>query len=171
MGSNDNEAGFYVLRYAGNNKITLNQTQQDIIGYGNFVCPTVLDAKIKSEVLAKTETPIYRYEYFGDWPNLRLYPDSRAYHTSETSVVFGTMEDISGESNTELEVVVSDYMQHAWTNFARDPVGGLHGLGWPRYNSSDDTLVRLGYSNETTASYVNPKSYDAICVELEELEG
>ena len=163
LGSNDNEVGFYVLRYAGTDEITLNQTEQNAIGYGLFVCLTALDAGTKAIALAKTNSSVHRYEYFGDWPNLRLYPISGAYHMSETSMVFGTMEDLSGEANTALQVTVSDCIQHAWTTFARDPVGGLKGLGWPIYNKSGSTLVRLGYGNETVASYVNHASYDAIC--------
>lgn len=168
MGSNDNEAGFYVFRYAGVDQITLNQTRQDEIGYGQFFCPTAVDAAAKSVALAATtNASVYRYDYFGDWPNLRLYPASRAYHTSETSMVFGTMADLSGAPSTPLQVEVSDYLQHAWTTFARDPVGGLKGLGWPSYNQSESTLVRLGYGNESVASYANPASYDAICKKLE----
>jgi carboxylesterase type B len=103
LGSNDNEAEFYRLLYASTNQLTFNQTQQDEIGYGLFFCPSARDAGAKAEAfltLAKTDTPIYRYEYFGDWPNLWLYPGSGAYHTSETSMAFGTVEDINGDRNT-----------------------------------------------------------------------
>lgn len=166
MGSNANEAGFYAFRLAGTNTFVLNQTEQDIIGYGLFFCPVVEDAGYKSIALAKTNASIYRYEYFGDWPNLRLYPGSGAYHTSETSMVFGTMADLSGDENTALQVPVSEYMQHAWTSFARDPAAGLKGLGWPSYNGSESTLIRLGYGEETTATFVNPAEYDTICTKL-----
>jgi carboxylesterase type B len=137
----------------------MNATQEYEFGLGLFFCPTALDAYTKSQ----TNISVYRYEYFGDWPNLRLYPTSQAYHTSETSMIFGTMADISGDPNTALQVTVSDYMQHAWTTFARDPVNGLEGLYWPEYNHLQSTLVRLGYGNETVASFASPASYDSRC--------
>lgn len=155
-----------MLRYAGSNKFTLNQTQQDEIGYGLYSCPTVIDANTKSVSLANSNVSIFRYEYFGDWPNLRLYVGSGAYHTSETSMIFGTMEDLSGQANTDLEEVVSRYLQHVWATFARDPNNGLLNLGWPIYNASERTLVRLGYGNDTTASFAQPSSYDAVCLTL-----
>ena len=166
MGSNDNEAAFYALRYAGTDSFALNQTLQDAIGFGLFVCPTALDAATKAAAFANTDTPIYRYEYLGDWPNLRLYASSRAYHTSETSVVFGTMEELSGDANTDLEVEVSRYMQHAWTTFARDPLHGLQSLGWPRYDPNGNTLIQLGNGEEAAPSYVSPSKYDSICAKL-----
>ncbi|RFU30907.1 hypothetical protein B7463_g5410, partial [Scytalidium lignicola] len=163
MGSNDNEAGFYVMRYAGNNEITLNETQQQAITFEEFTCPIAADAATKTTFGSKS-VPVWRYEYFGDWPNLRLYPGSKAYHTSEVSMVFGTSELITGEPNTPLQDVVSRYMRHAWATFAKDPMNGLHKqLGWPVYNPSGDTLVRLGYGNDTKASFVNPAEYDTPC--------
>lgn len=152
-----------MLRYAGSNRFILNQTQQDEISFGQYVCPTAQDANVKSESLADYNVSMYRYEYFGDWPNLRLYPGSGAYHTSETSMIFGTMQDLSGQPDSDLESTVSQYMQHAWATFARDPKNGLSSLGWPAYNQSEDTLVRLGFGNETTASFTSPSSYDDIC--------
>ncbi|KIW25231.1 uncharacterized protein PV07_08427 [Cladophialophora immunda] len=166
MGSNDNEAGFYVMRYAGNNQITLSATQQETISYGEFVCPIAADAAVK-RAIASESVPVWRYEYFGNWPNLRLYPGSGAYHTSEVSMVFGTSADLTGEPNTPLQEIVSRYMRHAWATFARDPMNGLREqLGWPVYNNTGDTLVRLGYGNETKASFVSPAEYDAPCSAL-----
>ncbi|OAP54757.1 hypothetical protein AYL99_11205 [Fonsecaea erecta] len=166
MGSNNNEAGFYVMRYAGNDQVTLSVTQQETISYGEFVCPIAADAAAKRATPSEL-VPVWRYEYFGDWPNLRLYPGSAAYHTSEVSMVFGTSADLTGEPNTPLQDVVSRYMRHAWATFARDPMNGLREqLGWPLYNNSGSTLVRLGYGNETKASFVNPAEYDAPCSAL-----
>lgn len=168
MGSNANEAGFYVLRYANKTApgITINQTVQDEIGFGLYFCPIAFDAEIKAAALASARIPVYRYEYFGDFPNLRLFPSSGAYHTSETSVVFGTMKELSGDSNTEREVEVSRYMQRAWTTFAREPMHGLEALGWPSYNPEGETLIRLGYEKEVEASFASPYPYDEVCREL-----
>ena len=135
MGSNNNEAGFYVMRYAATDENTLNSTAQDAITYGVFDCPIAADAAAKKA--SKLVPSLWRYEYFGDWPNLRLYPGSDAYHTSEVPMLFGTMADLTGEPNTQLQEVVSAYMMKAWASFARDPRDGLRGeLGWPRYDES-----------------------------------
>ena len=154
------------MRYA--TEYLLNKTEQDEIGFGLFVCPTAVDAASKAIAFQNASIPIYRYEYFGDWPNLRLYPGSRAYHTSETSMVFGNMDAFSGDPNTPLQVEVSRYMQHAWAEFARDPVDGLRALGWPTYNPEGKTLARLGYGQEKEASFATPYAYDSICKTLEE---
>ena len=165
LGSNENEAGFYVLRYAGIDQITLTQKQQDEIGFGLYTSPTSFEANLKAQALATTKPtiPVYRYLYFGDWPNLRLYAGSGAYHTFETSMIFGTMKDLGGEPDTALEVQVSQYLQSAWAAFARDPVSGLSAMDWPAYNQSASTLIRLGFGNETTASYTQPGVYDTVC--------
>lgn len=78
-------------------------------------------------------------------------------------MVFGTMEELSGGANTELQVKVSRYMQLAWATFAKDPLRGLQRLGWPAYDPQEKTLIRLGYGEEATASYVAPDGYDAVC--------
>ena len=171
LGNNENEAGFYVLRYAGNDQFTLTQKQQDEIGLGLYTCPIAYEAGLKAKSSANTTTttataPAYRYLYFGDWPNLRLYAGSGAYHTSETSVVFGTLADLGGEPNTALEVEVSRYMHGAWAAFTRDPSCGLEAIGWPAYERSGSTLVRLGFGNETAASFALPGTYDGICSSL-----
>ncbi|KAF2171591.1 hypothetical protein M409DRAFT_63239 [Zasmidium cellare ATCC 36951] len=163
MGNNDNEAGFYVFRYGGQENFNLSQAAQDYIGYGLYVCPGAVEAATR----ANAGYPVYRYEYMGDWPNLELYAGSRAYHTAETSLVFGTMEELSGDPNVELKVTVSRYMQHAWASFSKDPHRGLEELGWPLYNQSGDTLIRLGHAKETSASYVSPAAFDEVCENFE----
>ncbi len=81
-------------------------------------------------------------------------------------MVFGNMESISGDANTELQVTVSEYMQHAWASFAKDPHGALKALGWPLYDPKGQTLIRLGYDSETVASYVSPDEFDSLCAGL-----
>lgn len=79
-------------------------------------------------------------------------------------MVFGTAEDVSGLPNDVIEKVTIAYVQKAWAAFAKDPQSGLTKLGWPRYrNSTTKALVRLGYGNETSASFVAPGTTDAQC--------
>lgn len=55
-------------------------------------------------------------------------------------------------------------MRGAWAAFAKDPQKGLTTYGWPSYNPSQDTLIRLAYENITGTNVINPYRYDADCV-------
>ena len=55
-------------------------------------------------------------------------------------------------------------MRGGWAAFAKDPEKGLLNYGWPLYNTSQDTLVRLAYDNVTGPNLINPYRYDADCV-------
>ncbi|KAJ7727265.1 carboxylesterase [Mycena metata] len=166
LGSLDNEAGFYRIRgfTAG---LNLTDSQWSIFNSEAFTCATSQTASFR----VRAEVPIWRYRYFGDWNNLRLYnccPGSGAYHGSDLEMVFGTAEDVSGIANGIREERVSKTMRRAWGAFAKDPRAGLNGLGWPEYGShtSRDTLVRLAFEDDEDVSFINPDVYDAPCAAL-----
>ena len=161
-GNNDYEFGYYEISvFAANHTFTLSQI--NLFNLEAFTCATAAETAARSE----HNVPVWRYRYFGDWPNLRLYPNSSAYHGSEIGLVFGTAEDISGLPNTAAENELSAYMMKAWATFADDPRKGLSRcLGWPVYDPAKTTLVRLGYEDATNASFVNPIVYDAQCAAL-----
>jgi carboxylesterase type B len=73
-------------------------------------------------------------------------------------MVFGT-SDLLG-LNTPAEMATSKYMQDAWAAFARDPE---HGIVWPTYDPDADTLVKLGFENNTQAVYGRGDEFDALC--------
>ena len=127
-----------------------------------FTCPVNNAATLR----AAANVPVYRYRYFGDFFNLRLYNGSGAYHSGELGVEFGTSQDVTGIAPTLQEALVSQYMQKAWATFAKDPVNGLPSLGWPQFNPTADTLIRLAYPCEAEASYVSPTQYDYACQPL-----
>lgn len=107
---------------------------------------------------------MWRYRYFGDWPNLRLYPGSGAYHGCDLHMVFGGAEDVTGLPNTDFETWTTEYMMGAWGSFVNDPVNGLsEELFWPEYNASGNTLVRLGFALDPAASFVSPGLWDSAC--------
>ncbi|KAK7959643.1 cholinesterase precursor [Apiospora aurea] len=177
VGNNDFEAGWYKLS-AWAARINLTEAQWDLYDERAFTCPSAYTAGYR----VRYGVPTWRYRYFGDWDNLRLYNGSAglgprgsgAYHGSEIEMVFGTVRDVSGLESSCEEDVTSRYMMAAWAAFARDPTGGLTTHGWPLYDPTDsslslyhvsigDTLVLLGYQNSPEPSFVAPNTYDSHC--------
>lgn len=164
------EAGFYRVSASGQN-ITLTPGQWDLYNHRAFTCPTkyAVDAR-----LAAGGVPVWRYRYMADWPNLRLYgswdgyPASGAYHGAELAMLFGTAGDVTGEENRVEEEATSRYVQGAWAAFGRDPVGGLEGYGWRRYDGEGEGLMLLGDGNRAEPRFVDPRVYDGVCPPVEE---
>ena len=129
MGNNNYEAGFYKLAAFATKK-NLTAAQWDAFNLAGFTCPSGREAAAR----ATNGVPVWRYRYFGDWPNLRLYPGSGADHGSDLSLIFGTTLDVSGEPDSPTEAATARYMMNAWASFARDPANGLRAFGWPVYN-------------------------------------
>jgi carboxylesterase type B len=111
----------------------MTDAQWSIFNLEAFTCATSQTASFRVKAGVQT----WRYRYFGDWDNLRLYdccPGSGAYHGSDLEIVFGTAEDVSGIANGAREERVSMLMRRAWAAFAKDSSAGLNKLGWPAYN-------------------------------------
>jgi len=164
IGNNEHESGFYAIAAIATGK-TFNTTQQVFFNLEAFTCAAAIEAANR----AAQGVSVYRYRYFGDFANLRLFPGSGSYHGSELNMVFGTAEDVSGlPNNNSIEDSTIAYIQKAWAAFASNPATGLKTkLGWPLYkNTTAATLVRLGFNNETKASFIAPSSSDAQCPAL-----
>lgn len=160
-GNNDKEDGFYRISAAGQN-VTLTEQQWLTYDLEGFTCATGTEAAAR----AKAGVPMWRYRYFGDWLNLRLYPGSGAYHGSDLHMIFGGIRDVVGPGlpNSVAETRTKAYMMRAWAAFVRNPQAGLtQEMFWPMYDPANDTLVRLGYELNPTASYVIPTIYDSAC--------
>jgi hypothetical protein len=95
-----------------------------------FSCLAAKQAKFRRQ----HNIPTWRYRYFGDFPNMRLFPGSGAYHASEVPIVWGTSADVSGDVDTPEEAAISSYMRKIWTSFAKDPRNGLQALGLKQYD-------------------------------------
>ncbi|KAL8948952.1 MAG: hypothetical protein Q9222_004904 [Ikaeria aurantiellina] len=160
-GNTDKEDGFYRISAAGQN-VTLTEQQWLLFDLEGFTCPTAIETSARVDA----GVPTWRYRYFGDWPNLRLYPGSGSYHGSDLHMIFGGIEDIVGPNlpNTVPEERTMAYMMHAWATFVKNPASGLSKkLHWPQYNASRDTLVQLGYMHNPGSTFVSPGVYDAAC--------
>jgi hypothetical protein len=129
---------------------------------------------------SKAGVPAWRYRWFGEWPNLEIYPGIGAYHSMDCPIVFGATERTSKIPDTPEEAKFVKNMMTAWATFAKDPEHGLEKLGWPKYDPSsrlqsaaltsqwltlllEPTLVRLGYKNNATVSFTDPAEYDKAC--------
>jgi len=98
----------------------------------------------------------------GVFPNLALSTEAGTWHGAEIRMLFNTAP--LAPPSTPEQVSIGNYMRSAWAAFAKDPKTGLTNYGWPTYNTSGDTLVRLAYDNITGANLINPYRYDADCV-------
>ena len=114
--------------YAGN--VTRSEKVWEEFDLAAFTCPSGQVARDR----AAHGVPVWQSRYFGDWKNLRLYPTSGAYHSSELPILFGTAEKVSKIPDSAREQDFSRYMASAWVAFASDPQNGLTHFGWPRYN-------------------------------------
>jgi cholinesterase len=151
LGNNNYEQGYYVIpAYGRGTNTTLAQRDQFLLE--SFTCPNDFEARARSS----HGVPVWQYRYIGDWPNTRLYPTSGAYHGTEMQMLFGNSEDVSGIAPTAAQVRLTEVMQSAWVAFARDPVEGLEGFGWPMYDPDRETLVRLGFENADEPDFVRP---------------
>ncbi|KAF1991746.1 alpha/beta-hydrolase [Aulographum hederae CBS 113979] len=143
----------------------------DLITQAAFNCPTAQAADAR----AKNGVPVWRYRYFGDFPNMRIkgVPDAGAYHASEIAVIWGTAGDYKGSPNTEEEDRVGAYLQGVWAAFAKDPERGLEGgrYGFPRYGGDGASLLEFARNDSDKAAFSRAADYDAPCVPIMSVMG
>lgn len=139
MGQNDNEAGYYKIP-ALSQGTTLSDQAWQHFNDDDFTCPIAYECRQR----LRYKVPMWRFRYFGDWDNLRLYPTSGAYHGSDLQMVFGGSVDVTGLSETTPQTKLQAGMMRAWATFADNPVTGLDRLGWPRFDpgSKSDLSIR-----------------------------
>jgi cholinesterase len=163
-GNNDFEAGIYIEVCALINQ-TESYTYWENHDNTTFACP----AGARANVSASHGLPTWRYRWFGNFPNTRLFtnPDSGAYHCSEIPFIWDTLPTGPGiPEDTEEETSIRAYIQGAWAAFAKNASGGLSTYegGWPQYSPFEPTLIRLAYDNVTGTNLALPDIYDATCL-------
>ncbi|TAQ85359.1 hypothetical protein B7494_g6327 [Chlorociboria aeruginascens] len=166
IGFNNNE-GLYLKVTNLNVGVDLPNLYYTLGQYVIIMCPIV--ARAATNVAHKL--PTWRYRYFGNFPNMQLTTSfyTGAYHSSEVPILFNEVPSGPGiPPSTQAEIDIGSYLRGAWAAFAKDPVAGLltYEDGWPQFNPSTDSLVRLGYNNQTGANLVNSFDSDAPCLLL-----
>ena len=121
----------------------------------------------------RANLPVWRYRYFGDFPNVRLtvVPDSGAYHGSELPMLFDMLDGLG--PSTAAQLSIGREMRSAWAAFAKEPMQGLmeRPLNWQPYSPEKETLVQIAFNNRTGPNYGTPATYDYICPLLAAVAG
>lgn len=159
VGNNNYEAGLFRTHFALDG-IFFSNVFWDVFNLQEFTCP----AGIRANASVVAGNPTWRYRYFGVWPNLAISSEAGTWHEAEVPLLFDTIPESPG--STQQEVQFANYMRGAWAAFAKDPVNGLNNYegGWPQYDVSEETLIRLAYNNLIGTNAVSPYLYDADCI-------
>jgi cholinesterase len=159
IGNNNYEVGLFRTEFAITG-LTLPDRLWDAIDLQEFTCP----AGIRANASVVAKNPTWRYRYFGVFPDLAISTEAGTWHAAEVPILFDTMP--INPAPTAEEISIANYMRGAWATFAKDPEKGLSTYkdGWPTYDASKETLIRLAYNNITGTNLALPSLYDALCV-------
>ncbi|KAF2422167.1 alpha/beta-hydrolase, partial [Tothia fuscella] len=125
-----------------------------------FNCPSGSAAVARMQNKVKA----WRYLYSGSWPNQNLADGAGAFHGSEIGLIFGSMENEQKSfPNTAEQSKLVQTMMNAWAGFAKDPENALEKLGWPLYDATKPTVIKLGDNNSSAVTFVNPSTVDTGC--------
>lgn len=156
VGTTNYEAGYFRAE-SSLNGIKLSDTFWTDINLQEFTCP----CSDRANASLAANSPVWRYYYMGIFPNLALAPYSGSWHQSELPLLFNTVP--ATPPSTPEEDRTAKYIRGAWSKFAKDPQNGLTEFGWPKYDPTQDTLVRIAYNNSDGPNLINPYRYDADC--------
>ncbi|KAH6910378.1 carboxylesterase [Coprinopsis sp. MPI-PUGE-AT-0042] len=165
IGSTAEEADIYTypthLRNYGGVVPGLFQMQADAATLLGFSCPV----GVATQYRVRAGVPTWRYLYQGVFPNISIDQYLRAFHASDIQMVFGTYNN-SEIPPTLDQIALSNHMQRAWVDFARNPSSGLISseVAWPRFDGMGKSLVLLGNrANAGGASFTNGTLVDMPC--------
>jgi len=87
----------------------------------------------------------------------------RPYHGSDLELVLAQARgNAYQDMGSEIEKA-GLYIRNAVASFVRDPVEGLTSFGWPRYDYTSSTLVKLFGDESAVVSFEDARTYDAAC--------
>lgn len=165
IGSNDHETGLFeslAKLMATNTTPALPASFWVGVDNSVFVCP----ASLRANVSAQQGVTTFRYRYFGVFPDTAFSATSGAWHGSEILQLTGVVPAANAmgvPAVTPQEQEIQKYMRGAWAAFIKDPKQGLVTYGWPTYEPTAATVVRLGINNATGPNVASPGMFDAVC--------
>ena len=119
-----------------------------------FQCPAAIEANNS----AAAGYPTWRYYFNASFPNTQGFPGGGVYHSSEISIVFGTYPTTGTIAQ---EFALSQFMQGAWAQFAKNPALGP---GWNQlgiYEGLD--LGALGTDGSSGVTLIPQAEVDFRC--------
>ncbi|EAU87681.1 carboxylesterase [Coprinopsis cinerea okayama7 len=153
------------LQFRGNSPPFLTTVIGEISSFVGGVCATSREAALRFDA----GIPTWRYRYEAIFHEITTRSDLGAFHGSDIPAVFGSYDFITSSPSTNL-VQLSNYFQGAWVEFVKNPATGLTTYGWPEYDPSDDTLVRVGDRENLTGAFLyDPHLLDATCSDVSTL--
>ncbi|KAJ4396891.1 hypothetical protein N0V93_001113 [Gnomoniopsis smithogilvyi] len=165
IGSNDHETGlFESLSKLMATNTTASLPPSFWVGVDNsvFVCPSSARANVSVQQGVTT----FRYRYFGVFPDTAFSATSGAWHSSEILQLSGVVPAANAmgvPAVTQQELAIQKYMRGAWAAFIKDPKQGLVTYGWPAYQPTLPTVVRLGINNATGPNVASAAMFDGVC--------
>lgn len=133
-GHTDTESAFCnISAWAKGNHLTPEQWLDFMTE--TFNCPAMKgsDARLEHGV------PVWRYRYFADWDNIKIFESSGAYHGVDLHMISGNSKGVSGIPESAPQTHLKWAMQKAWATFVENPEHGLIELGWPKYQKTGET--------------------------------
>ena len=126
-----------------------------LITDSTFLCPA---SKVANLAVSSGKYDVWRYFFNATFANTQTFPNAGVYHSSEIPLVFGTYP---APGATDQESALSQYMQTAWGNFAKDPSSGP---GWAKVGSSGGAeLGALGANGSSGETTIPLSTVDSIC--------
>jgi len=156
IGNNDYEGGLWRTTFALGGTFFPDKFW-NAFNLQAFTCPT----GIRANASLAQGVPTWRYRYFGTWTNLAISSNAGTYHSAEIAMLFNTQPANSSMAQTTF----GKYIRGAWATFAKDPKKGLttYGEGWPTWDPTKDTLVRLAFEEKSGVNLAKGYQYDGWC--------
>ncbi|KAK7436643.1 hypothetical protein VKT23_019050 [Stygiomarasmius scandens] len=123
-----------------------------------FTCPASLWA---GTYVQSGISSVFRYEYGAVFPDLQVFPNAGAWHSTELQELFGTF---NASTATPDEVTLSNTFQTVVANFIKNP-DASPAPNWEKYvpGSNTQTLAKLAYQgNVQVDNMVMPAQSDSV---------
>jgi carboxylesterase 3/5 len=116
-------------------------------------------AKYVTHASVNASIPAWRYYYNASIANIQPagFPYLYASHGSELRLVWGTY---NASTATDQEVTISNAVQTAWANFAKDP---SNGPGWAMVDDTGNDLACIGCNGDSGITVINEDEVDERC--------